>query len=281
MLNIERALEILKDERPDLIDLFITYVEEGDFALEILDDDLKTLSQGARLLEVGSGIGLVALTLQSRGFKVTAVEPSPSGFSTMNYFNNIIQKSWHGPIPKVTWIQATGEEFVLPDKGQYDFAYAINVIEHVKSVPQTIWNTVRHLHSDAYFHFICPNYDFPYEPHFNFPTLFSKNLTYKVMRKRIDKSGLISEPEEFWEGLSWPSPRTLRRDAVSGVEYSFSKEATKAYVARLEKSEHFSARKGKAFQRAKSIFNKVGSDWISLVPISILPVIDCKVRQRH
>lgn len=281
MLDKDHALKTLSSDRPDLADRFEVYVAEAEFALDLLRSDLEKIESGSRVLEVGSGIGLVALTLQSRGFDVTAVEPSPNEFSTMSYFNGVIRKCWRGELPQVNWVESTGEEFDLPDRGKYDFAYAINVIEHVQSVPQTIWNTVRHLKADGYFHFVCPNYEFPYEPHFNFPTLLDKDLTYKLMKSRIDQSQLIDEPDEFWDGLSWPSPRTLKREAVKGVEYSFSHDATKEYVDRLQKSEQFGERKGKAFQLARSVFDTIGSDWISLIPISVLPVIDCKVRQRH
>ena len=44
------------------------------------------------------------------------------------------------------------------------------------------------LSAGASYRFLCANYLFPYEPHFNIPTFGSKALTFWLMRARIESS---------------------------------------------------------------------------------------------
>lgn len=281
MLNREAALHDVKSTYPDLVGLFDIYVNEADFAISIIDSDLKRLDPQAQVIEVGSGIGLVALYVAAQGFKVTAIEPAPAEFGSMTIMREIAQRHWHGQTGTIEWVESTGEDFLLANKGEIDFAYAINVIEHVQSVEQTIWNTVRHLKPEGCFRFVCPNYDFPYEAHFNIPTVWQKDLTFRIFKDRIANTNDLEDPIGLWDGLSWPSVRTLHRDAVKGVTYEFTAAATKAYFDRLQTSAEFSERKGSLFKAIQPIAGAMGTNWLDYIPKSVLPIIDCTVRQRN
>ena len=61
--------------------LFDKYVLEAEFFEEVLASDVSMLPSGSHLVEIGAGIGLLALNLATQGFEVTAFEPEASGFT--------------------------------------------------------------------------------------------------------------------------------------------------------------------------------------------------------
>eukprot|EP00494_Astrolonche_serrata_P011852 UN11950 len=61
-------------------------------------------------------------------------------------------------------------------------------MEHVDDVDQVIRNVADSLRHGGTYRFTCPNYFFPYEPHFNIPTLLSKNLTEKLLPKKFTRT---------------------------------------------------------------------------------------------
>ena len=63
---------------------------------------------------------------------------------------------------------------------------------------------------------VCPNYAFPYEPHFFVPLLpFVPSLTKALLPRRITETGL-------WESLNFVTARQVRRWARgAGVEVRF------------------------------------------------------------
>ena len=68
----------------------VTYVNEVKFAIEVLFDDLNMLDSKSRLLEIGSGIGLLSNQLARSGINVTSIEPSSEGFETMQQLQRVI-----------------------------------------------------------------------------------------------------------------------------------------------------------------------------------------------
>ena len=62
----------------------------------------------------------------------------------------------------------------------------MNVMEHVEDPALAVDRLTAMLVPGASYRFLCPNYLFPYEPHFNMPTFGSKALTERLMRRRIE-----------------------------------------------------------------------------------------------
>ena len=48
---------------------------------------------GSDLVEVGSGVGLLAINLAAKGFEVTAFEPQAIGFTDMHKMRNLVPLS--------------------------------------------------------------------------------------------------------------------------------------------------------------------------------------------
>lgn len=258
-----------------------TYVSEANFFETVLSNDLDRLAEGSRLVEIGSGIGLLSLLSAEKGFKVTAYEPQSPGFSEMLTYREIIEGSWKGTVPVVEWRDTYfGAETAPPETNKADFAFAINVLEHVPDVESFIADTMRSLLPGGRFRFICPNYAFPYEPHFDLPTLFHKALTFHAFQKWIRSSG-IDDPLVVWDELSWPTmwriSRILRR---MSLRHSFSRSATEFYLRRVADDVSFSARKGRMVRGMFHLGNATSSLILQLTPTLLLPIIDCTV-YRH
>lgn len=255
-----------------------TYVAEADFFEAVLSKDLDTLAAGSRLIEIGSGIGLLSLRLAEKGFTVKAYEPESSGFSEMFDHREIIKTSWLGVLPNVEWCDtylSAGTDLSASEMGV--FAFAVNVLEHVPDIESFIAAAVRSLVPGGRFRFICPNYSFPYEPHFEIPTLLNKELTYRIFQKKILAS-TVDEPKGTWDELSWPNvwklSRTLRR---MGVRHSFSRAATEFYLLRVTDDPTFLARKSRAVGAMFRLGSAAAPKIVGLVPNSLLPIIDCTV----
>lgn len=276
--DVERLGGLLDDGDERLRRAFVTYVLEALFFDSVLAGDLDGLNGDASILEVGAGIGLLSMLTSLRGFTVTAYEPESDGFSQMHRIRTLLLDCWTGPDLKVNFIngyfggnQAGGAEF--------EYAYAINVIEHVPGPERLIQDVTSSLSASGRARFICPNYDFPYEPHLGIPTLWNKILTHRIFSRIIRKSP-IENIEAFWSDLSWPSVRTLRRRLrAAGVHADFDRHAMNNYVGRLQTDDGFVERKGRMFRFAKAALTPLIIVFAKIMPLVLLPIIDLTTRR--
>lgn len=272
----EKALEqAASDLEPAQRQWLRTYVSEAQFFNEVLSDDLDSLGTHDEVLEVGSGIGLLSLLAAARGLRVTSLEPQSAGFGEMRTMREAIMAAWQGPLPEVRWIDSTIES--LPITSSFRYVFAINVVEHVPQPEAFMDEVLGRLDAAGRFRFICPNYHFPYEPHFNIPTLFSKQLTQKAFAKRI-RSADLNDSQGLWDELSWPTTRRLRRHLTrSGWSNDFSGSATRAYIDRALSDPDFGERKGPLLRTAGSAISRLPRSAFDRIPAPLLPIIDCTV----
>jgi len=270
----EAAASLAVDERIRLR----TFVGEADFFRGVLEPDLASLPPCDPIVEVGSGIGLLAMTLSSAGRQVIAFEPQSAGFGQMRMMRDLILRHWDGPPPRVEWVDDyLGTDDVRATQHDPSYVYAINVIEHVPDVARFIADAMSILRPGGRFRFVCPNYAIPYEPHFEIPTLFTKRATYRILRKRILRAPM-PDPQGMWDELSWPTVGSLRAilDGMD-VHYEFSSAATASYLSRPLHDESFIQRKGRAVGGALSLAARTTPPLIGYLPVSLLPIIDCSI----
>ena len=156
-------------------------------------------------------------------------------------------------------------------------AVAINVVDHAPDVGEFISDVMSVMAPGGRFRFICPNYHFPYEPHFGIPTAFNKAATFRLSRKAILNSSL-DDPEGLWNELSWPTVRSVRRTLRKlGYRYAFSSRTTAAYLSRVLTDESFIARKGPVVGRAFRLSARALPPVVNRLPAAALPVIDCTI----
>ena len=158
------AESLIALERPELINLFLTYQNEAVFARKLIHNSLIELDSGAEILEVGGGILALAVQLASEGYKVTTVEPVGEGFSDISFIMKIFSEIASNENLTLELIESPIEVCIFDHK--FDFIFSINVMEHLKDPYQVVRQMVEALKLTGKYRFFCPNYDFPYEPHF-------------------------------------------------------------------------------------------------------------------
>jgi cyclopropane fatty-acyl-phospholipid synthase-like methyltransferase len=270
---------ILSDESPIDPNLKLRlkmYVLEAEFFEDVLASDVSKLSSGSHLVEIGAGIGLLALNLADRGFEVTAFEPEASGFTEMHNMREVVLSNWVGKIPDVKFVDRYIDAETELDKPA-DYMFAINVIEHVPEYEQLIVDALRLKSDSATMRLICPNYAIPYEPHLEIPIIFTKNITWRIFKKRIAKS-TIPNPIDFWRDLSWPTQRKLKQKLnYLGLVTEFSRDATNHYIKRALTDPKFIERKGPVIGNCLKAFAIVAQNLTRFMPMSMIPIIDCRI----
>lgn len=248
-----------------------TYFGEAVFFERVLSSQVAKLTPGSTIVDIGSGIGLLSHLLSAHGARVIIFEPEAAGFGRMRQLFELVSSAWRGPAPT---LETHWEPFSpVPLKGRsLDMVYALNVIEHVPHPASMVAEATALLSPGGVGRFVCPNYLFPYEPHYGIPTLWSKRVTHVALGKVIEKKAL-----GLWEDLSWPTSGGLSRALTDlGVEHHFSRDVFDAYLQRL-RDPYFLERKGWAF-RALARMEPVIRRSTGLIPRRALPITDLTTR---
>lgn len=270
--------ETISVSSPELLQLFDIYATEAKFGREFIADRLENLSFNASVLEVGAGSLILSSQLVREGYQVTALEPIGGGFSHFEKLRQLVlqQALAYKCLPKLLEIPAEHLEV----SEQFDFAFSINVMEHVSNVNQVIKTVGNSLKDGACYKFTCPNYTFPYEPHFNIPTLLSKKLTERVFNKKIHNSQNIDNPTELWQSLNWITVLQVRKflSNLSEFKVTFGRELLQVMILRALNDRQFSSRRSVWLKNWLNVFVKLGLHKLtSIMPAIFQPVIDCTV----
>lgn len=283
-LDIDHWLNSLRvsfsETAPDLLNLFEIYAAEAKFGREFIGSDLAELKFGSKILEVGAGSLLLSCQLVREGYQVVALEPIGDGFSHFEKMRQHVLKYSKSKecAPEVLDLNAEA----LNVKDYFNFAFSINVMEHVNNVEAVLENVVNSLSIGAKYHFTCPNYIFPYEPHFNIPTFFSKNLTKILLYKKIYNNKKLPDPIGTWNSLNWINviqiKRSVNRSAKQKVVFN-----NLILVLTFERviSDLIFAQRRSLFVRWVIVFlvhTRIHLIF-RLVPSFLQPVIDCHVHK--
>lgn len=263
---------------PELLPLFETYAAEAVFGRRYLDSELTRLPLGARVLEIGAGSMLLSCQLVREGFMVTALEPTGGGFSHFSRMRQIVQEvaCSAGCCPRI--LDVSGE--CMSEQSVFDFAFSINVMEHVNNVSLVLERVGASLAGGATYRFTCPNYHFPYEPHFNIPTLFSKSLTERLLGRKIFASQAMADPAGTWNSLNWISVSRVRKSVarLPDLRVDFNRELLVSTLERMVSDHDFASRRSPLLRKLLAVL--VGSRAHRLcrfIPATIQPIMDCSV----
>lgn len=273
--------DVVQRDAPHLLSLLDVFAEEARFARAWLDPRLQQLPAGAQVLEVGAGLMLLSAQLAREGYRVTALEPVGSGFSVFNELQALVRRHCEDSGIAIGLLPLAVED--LRDQGRYDFAFSINVMEHVGDVEAAIANVTRALKPGACYAFFCPNYRFPYEPHFGIPIVGSKRLTGRLFDRAIRESRRVPDPEGLWRSLNWITvgmiDRICRR--LQGLEWRYDRSVLASALERVTRDPEFASRRAPWMRSvARVLVASRAHRLASLVPAALQPAIDCTIVQK-
>lgn len=230
------------------------------------------------MLEVGAGALLLSCALQAAGFRVTALEPVGAGFSHMRHLRGLVldYASPLGCTPDLLDLPAEA----LDRTAEFDFAFSINVMEHVGDAAQVLRRVWSALRPSAGYRFVCPNYSFPFEPHFGIPTAGTKALTWRIFRRRILASRVVVDPAGTWGSLNWITVARVRQICRRefGVQPRFDGDVTYRYVHRAIGDPTFQRRHGAAMRAMATALGATGLlGLVRLMPTGVQPAMSCLV----
>lgn len=270
----------IRAHEPDMLSIFNIYKEEALFGRRYIADDLTRLAKGATILEVGAGALLLSCQLVREGFKVVALEPVGDGFSHFDRLRELVLERANALDCVPELLNQGAEELSITD--YFDYAFSINVMEHVGDVQAVIKQVGLSLHSNARYHFTCSNYSFPYEQHFNIPTLFSKSLTEKVFSKQIYGSD-IPDPIGTWQSLNWISVNQVNQlvKQIPELNVTFNRQFLVSTLARMAHDKEFAARRSKWVRTFITALLYCRLHLLAgFIPAMMQPIIDCTLTRK-
>lgn len=265
---------------PDISTILDTYEAEARFGRQFIAADLDRLAKGASVLEVGAGSLLLSCQLVREGFKVTALEPVGEGFAHFDRLRELIleRAGVLGCVPEL--LNQPAEELLIKD--YFDYAFSINVMEHVDDVERVVKNVGNSLMVSASYRFTCPNYLFPYEPHFNMPTLFSKRLTERVLGRKILDCKKMPDPSGTWKSLNWISVLQVWNVAkrLPGLRVTFNRRLLVSTLERIAFDQNFANRRSPAVRKVLLLLVRLRLHQpLQFMPAMLQPIMDCRLQK--
>jgi SAM-dependent methyltransferase len=137
----------------------------------------KYLDKDKKILEAGGGIHLLTSFLH-QDYDITSIEPGGFKGFTDELRNKILDQH------ELKVHTTTLENFTTDTK--FDFIFSMNVLEHTDDIKQHIISCMNLLKDEYSLLFVqCPNYTFPFEPHFyKWFIPFFPNFTFATVRRK-------------------------------------------------------------------------------------------------
>ena len=211
------------------------------------------LSPGLRILEVGSGLGVLSAFLSEQGYSVTSLEPVGKGFDFFSAGRQAVLRHVGEKPEQVLEIGA--EELSWNRHGRFDLIFSVHVLEHLDHLDEAFDAMAGVLAPDGIMVHLCPNYTFPYDPHFGIPLLpFRPGLTRHLLPNSIRSSDL-------WRSLNFIKASRIRHLARShGMEARFTKGQLANMIMRVQEDPIFAKRHSGFAARALAVASALGLD---------------------
>jgi SAM-dependent methyltransferase len=279
---LSRVRTYIEAHKPHLTGVFDVMEGEARFARVWLDEDLQRLPKSTPILEVGGGVFLLACQLVREGYQVTAIEPIGAGFGVFEELGSVVLALAADEGAEPTIARCRAEEFASDIR--FALAFSVNVMEHVESPERAIARVSAVLSPGGSYRFLCPNYLFPYEPHFNIPTAGSKSLTKRLMGRRIAGNSSIPDPAGVWESLNWitvPKVRRIAR-ADNSLSVSFRTSTLAWMLERAVSDAEFANRRARWMVAALRMLGTSPLRRLAaLIPAVCQPIMDARLTKRH
>ena len=274
----KKAEGLILLERPELIELFVTYQNEALAARKFLNSSLSDLEPGTEILEVGGGILALAIQLASEGFRLTTVEPVGEGFNDISYIMSVFSQIARSENVIFKLIESPIEDCAFDHK--FDFIFSVNVMEHLKDPYTVLLQMSKALKLGGKYRFFCPNYDFPYEPHFGKILWTRKKGSFSLGFDRTRKSELKNvDSVGLYNSLNFITVARLKSfSRETNLLLKFNSQAFYLLLQRSMSDPGLRARH-KNFVPVVVFLSKIKFIGLSkLIPTRIQPVMDVTLR---
>ena len=155
----------------------------------------------ARIIEIGSGLGLFTLVGRLLKYTIVGIEPSSDRYeASLRVARRVFADNGIGN----SLIQASSEALPLPS-ASVDIVTSFQTLEHVANLAQTLGEMRRVLRPGGVLFAQVPNYASWYEAHYGVlvPLWLGKDSAKRLVR-------LYGRPCRFLNHLQWLTPSTLR-----------------------------------------------------------------------
>lgn len=195
---------MIRAERPELLDLFNTYQNEAIAGRRYLQSSLSAIDANANILEVGGGILALAVQLSSEDYR--------EGFNGIDFIMRLYLELADSEDLAIHILQDQIEDCKF--KGKFHYIFSINVMEHLKDPYSTMAQLVSYLEEGGVYRFLCPNYDFPYEPHFSKILVRRKNGAFYLGRSALKWNKVATlDSEGLYFSLNFITTRKVKKVA--------------------------------------------------------------------
>ncbi|MHB1206001.1 MAG: class I SAM-dependent methyltransferase [Rhodospirillaceae bacterium] len=208
---------------------------------------------GLRCLEIGSGPGLLLGRLQSHfpDCRFEGLEPVGSGFGKTEAPLAVIAARANLKIHRCGY-----EDFASAEP--YDIIFSVNVFEHVVSWRDYLTRTHGWLAPGGIAVILCPNYAFPWEPHFRLPIVLNKPLTHSFFSARIAAYERNQDYHGLWASLNFVKKREVLRFArTAGLRIDSDDTVMRRMFQRLFTDPAFAGRQ-RALAGIAKLFYRLG-----------------------
>ena len=200
------------------------------------------------VLEIGSGTGILLNELKENfpDIQFLGIDPNVSGFHNLKTIISKLNEDGYN-----IKVESTGVEKYSSDK-KFDLIFSINVFEHVEDQIQYLLKTHELLNKNGLNVILCPNYDFPYEPHFVIPIIINKKITKFIFNSKIENFEKKENEHGLWDGLSFLGRKKIEKILKNHNYTYFLDDTIKVRMLnRLNSDKAFKKRQGIAGTLAK------------------------------
>lgn len=272
--------DLVSLEKPELLSLFMMYQNEAIEARKLLHENLLLIGQNARVLEVGGGILALAVQLASEGYRITTVEPVGDGFTGISWIMDKFLLIANRENLTINLLQSQIENCTFEEK--FTFIFSINVMEHLSNPYSVLIQLSQLLAKNGFYRFICPNYDFPYEPHFG-KWLFRRDHGSFILEPSRVKSNFLSESESIglYKSLNYITLRKIQKHSRQHqLELLPNKHALHALLIRSMEDEQLRNRHPALGRLISILFSKETLIIIKFFPTFIQPTMDVTIKRK-
>lgn len=226
-------------------DKFALLMGEAEKTLQMIEPHLVN---NVRLMEIGGGVGLVYALLRSKGYDIVSLEPGATGFGDRHRAGLHLMKTLG--IDSSGWLKMGIEDF-SPTEPAFDLIFSYFSLEHLPDLQKAFQVMERALHNQGLMIHCCPNYNIPFEPHYNIPIIPVKPDWTALIFPGLQNKGL-------WQGLNFTTTQGISRLCRHhGLRPIFCKGMTAWAFERVLSDSIFAARK-KGFIKPARLLKKTG-----------------------